>query len=119
MLGRDLKGFAPLFYVGKPMGRSVRGQPTIGRDAIDDDSVVAKNAEEKRDVLSVESVDVIFDEGLNFSRGSSATVILLHVQFRPAALSYREPPRLSHPPARARPLMQADLIGDERPIAAR
>ena len=60
MLGRDLKGFAPLFYVSKPIGRSIRVQPAIRRDAVNDDRVVAKNAEEKLDVLGVESVDVSY-----------------------------------------------------------
>ena len=68
MLGRDLKGFAPFFHVSKPIARSIRVQPAIRGDAIDDDRVVAKNAEEKLDVLGVESVDVVIDEGLNFSR---------------------------------------------------
>ena len=68
MLGRDLKGFAPLFYVSKPIGRSVPVQPAIRRDAVDDNGVVAKYPEEKLDILGVESVDVVLDEGLNFTR---------------------------------------------------
>ena len=76
MLGRDLKGFAPLFYVSKPIGRSVRVQPAIRRDAVDDDGVVAKNPEEKLVILGIEAVDVIVDKGLDFFRGLSATVIL-------------------------------------------
>ena len=76
MLVRDLKGFAPLFHVSKPIDRSVRVQPAIGCDAVNDDRVIAKNAPEKLDVLGVESVDVSIDQGLDFARGLSATVIL-------------------------------------------
>jgi hypothetical protein len=68
MLGGDLKGFAPLLHVGKPIARRIRVQPAIRGDAVDDDRVVAENAEEKLDVLAVESGDVVVDEGLNFTR---------------------------------------------------
>ena len=66
----SLKGFAPLFH-SAPIGRSVRVQPAIGRDAINDDRVIAKNAPEKLDVLGVESVDVSFDQGLDSLWGLS------------------------------------------------
>ena len=35
--------------ISKPIGRSVRVQPAIGRDAVNDDRVIAKNAPEKLD----------------------------------------------------------------------
>ncbi len=66
---RNPKVLAPLFYVSKPLGRSIRVQPTIRRDAINDDGGVTKNAEEKLVILSIESVDVIIDKRLDFSRG--------------------------------------------------
>ena len=69
VLVRDPKVLAPLFYVSKPFGRSIRVQPAIRCDAINYDGGVAKNAEEKLDILGVESVDVIIDKGLDFSRG--------------------------------------------------
>ena len=71
VLVRDLKVLTPLFYVSKPIGRSIRVQPAIRCDAINDDGGVPKNAEEKLDILGVETVDVIIDKGLDFSRGVS------------------------------------------------
>ena len=65
---RDSKVLTPLFYVSKPIGRSIRVQPAIRCDPINDDGGVPKNAEEKLDILGVETVDVIFDKGLDFSR---------------------------------------------------
>jgi hypothetical protein len=61
VLIRDPKGLTPLFYVGKPIRRGIRVQPAIGCDPINDDGGVSKNAEEKLDILSVETVDVIID----------------------------------------------------------
>ena len=69
VLVRDPKALTPLFYVSKPIGRSIRVQPAIRCDAINDDGGVPKNAEEKLDILGVETVDVIIDNGLDFSRG--------------------------------------------------
>ena len=69
VLVRDPKVLTPLFYVSKPIGRSIRVQPAIRCDAINDDGGVPKNAEEKLDILGVETVDVIIDKGLDFSRG--------------------------------------------------
>ena len=77
MLIRDPKVLTPLFYVSKPIGWSIRVQPAIRCDAINDDGGVPKNAEEKLDILGVETVDVIIDKGLDFSRGLPATVISL------------------------------------------
>jgi hypothetical protein len=45
MLMRDDKVLAPTFDVSEPIGRGVRVQPAIGRDAIDDDGVVSEDAE--------------------------------------------------------------------------
>jgi hypothetical protein len=69
VLVRDPKVLTPLFYVSKPIGRSIRVQPAIRCDAINDDGGVPKNAEKKLDILGVETVDVIIDKGLDFSRG--------------------------------------------------
>ena len=66
---RDPKVLTPLFYVGKPFGRSIRVQPAIRCDAINDDGGIPKNAVEKLGILGVETVDVIIDKGLDFSRG--------------------------------------------------
>ena len=63
------KVLTPLFYVSKPIGRSIRVQPAIRCDAINDDGCVPKNAEEKLGIRGIETVDVIVDKGLNFSRG--------------------------------------------------
>ena len=67
MLMRDVKVLAPLFDVNEPIGRGVRVQPAIGRDAVDDDGVVSEDAEKKLDVLGVESVDVSVDQGLRLA----------------------------------------------------
>jgi hypothetical protein len=69
VLVRDPKVLTPLFYVSKPIGRSIRVQPAIRCDAINDDRGVPKNAEEKLAILGVETDDVIVDKGLDFSRG--------------------------------------------------
>ena len=53
MLVRDPKVLTPLFYVSKPIGRSIRVQPPIRCDAINDDGGVPKNAEEKLDILGL------------------------------------------------------------------
>ena len=66
---RDPKVLTPLFYVGKPIGRSIRAQPAIRSDAINDDGGVPKNFVEKLDILGVETIDVIVDEGLDFVSG--------------------------------------------------
>ena len=66
------KVLTPLFYVSKPIGRSVWVQPAIRCDAVDDDGGLPKNAEEKVDILGVETVDVIVDKGLDFSSGGVA-----------------------------------------------
>ena len=71
VLVRDPKVLTPLFYVSEPIGRSIRVQPAIRCDAINDDSGVLKNAQEKLDILGVETVDVIIDKGLDFPRGGS------------------------------------------------
>ena len=68
VLVRDSKVLTPLFYVSKPIGRSIRVQPPIRCDAINDDGGVPKDAVEKLDILGVETVDVIIDKGLDFSR---------------------------------------------------
>ena len=60
VLVRDPKVVTPLFYVSKPIGRSIRVQPAVGRDAVNDDGVIPENAEEKLDVLGVETVNVIY-----------------------------------------------------------
>ena len=73
---RDPKVLTPLFYVSKPIGRSIRVQPAIRCDAINDNCCVPKSAEEKLDIMVVETVDVIVDKGLDFCRGLPATVIL-------------------------------------------
>ena len=67
MLMRDVKVLAPLFDVNEPIGRGVRVQPAIRRDAVDDDGVVSEDAEKKLDVLGVESVDVSVDQGLRLA----------------------------------------------------
>ena len=67
---RDPKVLTPLFYVSKPIGRSIRAQPAIRCDAINDDRGIAENAEENIDILGVETVDVIIDKGLDFFGGS-------------------------------------------------
>ena len=61
VLVRDPKALTPLFYIGKPIGRGIRIQPAIRCDPINYDGGVPKNAEEKLDILSVETVDVIID----------------------------------------------------------
>lgn len=55
------KVLTPLLYVSEPVGRSVWVQPSIGRNAVDDDRGVRKNIEEKIVVLGVEAVDVSVD----------------------------------------------------------
>ncbi|MGB9656424.1 MAG: hypothetical protein WCB75_14535, partial [Pseudolabrys sp.] len=62
----------PLLYDSKPIGRSIRVQPAISFDAINDDGGAPKDAEEKIDILGVETVDVIVDKSLDFSRGVSS-----------------------------------------------
>jgi hypothetical protein len=66
---RDPQVLSPLFYVSKPIGRSIRVQPAIRCDTINDDSGVPKNAEEKLVIVGIETVDVIIDKGLDFSWG--------------------------------------------------
>jgi hypothetical protein len=71
VLVRDSKVPTPLFYVSKPIGRSIRVQPAIRCDTINDDGSVPKNAAEKLDILSVETVDVTFDKDLDFFWGAA------------------------------------------------
>ena len=51
----------PFRYVTEPIGWSIRVQPAIGRDTVDDDCSVLKNAKEKLVVLGVEAIDVRVD----------------------------------------------------------
>jgi hypothetical protein len=44
-------------------------QPAIGCDAINDDRGVPKNTEEKLSILGVETVDMVLNKSLNFTRG--------------------------------------------------
>ena len=89
MLVRGAEVLAPLFDVREPIGRSVGVEPSIGRDAVDDDGVVGEDVEEELDVLGVESVDVLVDQGLDFwLAGSRAWSSSGH--WRPFALTSAE-----------------------------
>jgi hypothetical protein len=117
---RDPKVLTPLFYVSKPIGRSVRVQPAIRSNAVNDDGGVPKNAEEKLDVLGVETVDVIVDKRLDFSRGfarhrhpsgrasrrvGAEKKLPFAGHLRPAPRKWR--PRAQFPERGAKPLPQA------------
>src|SRR5690348_9597344 len=68
MFVRNPKVLKPLFYVSKPIFRSIWVQPAVGCDAINDDRAVPKNTEEKLGILGVETIDVILNKGLDLAR---------------------------------------------------
>jgi hypothetical protein len=57
----DTEVLTPFLYVSEPIGRSIRIQPPIGGNAVEDDHGVPENAEEKIVVMGVEAVDVDVD----------------------------------------------------------
>ena len=61
-----VKVLAPFLDVSEPIGGTIRVQPAIGRNPVDDDRGVLEDAEEQIVVLRVEPIDVGIDERLDF-----------------------------------------------------
>jgi hypothetical protein len=72
MLIGDAEVATPFFDVSEPVGRTIRVQPAIGRNPVDDDRRVAEDAENDIVVLGANAAG--FDMWLLMPIGQSSTM---------------------------------------------